>query len=459
MIQVQDKFTHRVHKELEETSVEAARAMLNKALVGSKRMRRMPVHERARILEATSESLRKNARMLAETIAIEAGKPIKYSLKEAGRAAVTMKFSAEEAKRIHGETVPFDAEPRGEGMFAYYVREPVGVVFAITPFNDPLNLVAHKLGPAIASGNSTILKPSLLTPLSAIRLVDLTRSAGLPDECAQVLVARGDSEPVRELLREDRIKVVSFTGGTEAAAEIVRRGGVKKYSMELGSNSPVILWEDADLDRAVPQVVDAAFESQGQNCIHAQRVLVHARIYDEVRERILEATRRLKVGNPLSEDTDVGPMITEREAQRVADWVQEAIQGGAQVLAGGERQGSVYPPTVLEGVSPKSRIAQQEIFGPVTILFRISSLDEAIELSNSVPYGLQAGVFTNDLAVAQKCVQGLEYGSVLINQTSDFRVDFMPFGGFKHSGLGREGIRFAIEAMTEIKLVVYQGAG
>ena len=291
MIQVQDKFTHRVHKELEETSVEAARAMLNKALVGSKRMRRMPVHERARILEATSESLRKNARMLAETIAIEAGKPIKYSLKEAGRAAVTMKFSAEEAKRIHGETVPFDAEPRGEGMFAYYVREPVGVVFAITPFNDPLNLVAHKLGPAIASGNSTILKPSLLTPLSAIRLVDLTRSAGLPDECAQVLVARGDSEPVRELLCEDRIKVVSFTGGTEAAAEIVRRGGVKKYSMELGSNSPVILWEDADLDRAVPQVVDAAFESQGQNCIHAQRVLVHARIYDEVRERILEATR------------------------------------------------------------------------------------------------------------------------------------------------------------------------
>ena len=459
MIDVMDKFTHQVYQELNETGIDAARAMLDQALAGSRTMKAMPAHERAEILERTSASLSANARRLAETIAIEAGKPIKYSMKEARRAAVTMKFSGEEAKRIHGETIPFDAEPRGEGMVAYYVREPVGVVFAITPFNDPLNLVAHKLGPAIASGNSTILKPSLLTPLSAIELVALVESAGLPKGCAQVLLAPGESEPVRELLREDRIKVVSFTGGPDAAAEIVRQGGVKKYSMELGSNSPVILWRDADLDRAVPQVVDAAFESQGQNCIHAQRVLIHESIYDEAEDRILDAARQLKVGNPLSEDTDVGPMITEGEAKRVEDWVGEAAREGARILAGGGRRGSVYPPTVLEGVDPKSRIAQQEIFGPVVILFRIADLDEAIELSNSVPYGLQAGVFTNDLAVAQKAVQRLEYGSVLINQTSDFRVDFMPFGGFKRSGLGREGIRFAIDAMTEIKLVVYRQAG
>lgn len=459
MFSVQDKFTNKTYRELKESSVQDARAMLDRALGASKTMRRLPAHERARILEMTSESILKKARVLAETIAIEAGKPIRYSMKEASRAAVTMKFSGEEAKRVHGETIPLDAEPRGTGMFAYYVREPVGLVLAITPFNDPLNLVAHKLGPAIASGNTTIIKPSMLTPLSAIHLVDLVRDAGLPDACAQVLLAPGESEPVRDLLREDRIKVVSFTGGTEAAADIIRRSGIKKYSMELGSNCPVIVWKDADLDRAVPQIVDAAFECQGQNCIHTQRLLIHESVYGEARDRILEATRKLKVGNPLSEDTDVGPMISEGEARRVDDWVREATEAGARTLAGGKRHGSVYEPTVVEGASPTSRIAQHEIFGPVVLLFRVADLDEALELSNSVPYGLQAGVFTNDLAVAQKCAQGLEYGSVLVNQTSDFRVDFMPFGGFKHSGLGREGIRFAIDSMTEIKLVVYQQAG
>ena len=370
-----------------------------------------------------------------------------------------MKFSGEEAKRIHGETIPFDAEPRGTGMVAYYVREPVGVVFAITPFNDPLNLVAHKLGPAIASGNATIVKPSVLTPLSALHLVDLARSAGLPDEAAQVLLAPGESPQVRQLLHEERIKVVSFTGGTEAARNVITQGGIKKYSMELGSNCPVIVWKDADLDRAVPDIVDAAFECQGQNCIHAQRVLIHESVYEETRDRILEATRRLKIGDPLSEETDIGPMITESEARRVEDWVRKAAAQGARTLNGGERKGSMYPPTILEDVDPKSDIAQKEIFGPVTLLFRVGSLEEAVEVSNSVPYGLQAGVFTNDLAVAQTCAQALEYGAVLVNRTSDFRVDFMPFGGFKLSGLGREGIRFAIDSMTEIKLVVYPQVG
>ena len=459
MIRVSDKFTNQVYKELGETTPDGARAMLDRALAESKTMKRMPAHERSEILETTAEGLRKNARMLAETISIEAGKPIKYSMQEARRAAVTMKFSAEEAKRIHGETIPFDAEPRGAGMFAYYVREPVGVVLAITPFNDPLNLVAHKLGPAVAAGNAVILKPSLLTPLSAIHLVDLMRSAGLPDSAAQILLAPGKGSQLRDLLHADRVKVVSFTGGPDAGADVIREGGIKKYSMELGSNSPVLLWSDADLDRAVPQVVDAAFESQGQNCIHAQRVLIHESIYEEARDRIIEATRRLKTGNPLSEDTDIGPMITEEEARRVETWVEEAALEGAKTLAGGRRQGNMYAPTVLEDVRPTSAIAQKEIFGPVVLLFRVADLEEAIELCNSVPYGLQAGVFTNNLAVAQRCVEGLEYGGVLINQTSDFRVDFMPFGGFKQSGLDREGVRFAIDAMTEIKLVVYAKAG
>ncbi len=459
MIHIKDKFTGQIYRKLDETGVSAARSMRDKAVAASKAMKRMPAHQRAEILEATSDALVRNAKLLAETIAIEAGKPLKYSLKEAKRAAVTMDFSGEEAKRIHGETIPFDAEPRGTGMVAYYVREPVGVVFAITPFNDPLNLVAHKLGPAIASGNATIVKPSVLTPLSALHLVDFTRSAGLPDAAAQVLLAPGESPQVRETLCDERIKVVSFTGGTEAAADVIARGGIKKYSMELGSNCPVIVWKDADLDRAVPDIVDAAFECQGQNCIHAQRVLIHERVYEETRDRILEATRRLKMGNPLSEDTDVGPMITEGEAQRVEEWVRKATGEGAHPLIGGERKGSLYPPTILEDVDPTTDIAQKEIFGPVTLLFRVGDLEEAIRIGNSVPYGLQAGVFTNDLGVAQTCARDLEYGSVLINRTSDFRVDFMPFGGFKQSGLGREGIRFAIDSMTEIKLVVYPQVG
>lgn len=459
MIRVKEKFTDKVYKEIEETRAGEVRPMLERALSAAKTMRALPAHERARILESTSEAVRKNSKMLAETIAIEAGKPIRYSLKEAKRAAVTMQFSGEEAKRIYGETIPLDAEPRGEGLFAYYVREPVGTVFAITPFNDPLNLVAHKLGPAIAAGNSVILKPSLLTPLSAIHLVDLLRSSGLPDACAQVLLAPGASPQVQELLRAERIKVVSFTGGPDAATEIMDRGGIKEYSMELGSNCPVIVWQDADVDRAVPEIVDAGFECQGQNCIHAQRVLIHERRYDEVRDRIVEGTRRLRMGDPLSEDTDVGPMITEEEARRVEESVNRAVEDGARLLVGGKRTGSMYEPTVLEEVDPKSDIAQKEIFGPVTLLFKVASLDDAIRLSNDVPYGLQAGVFTKSIDVAQKCADGLEYGGVLVNRTSDFRVDFMPFGGFKHSGLGREGIRFAIQEMTEIKLVVYQKVG
>ena len=456
MIYVKNKYTGEVHRKLEETSIEASRKMFERALRGSRIMKDMPSHQRAEILDATAASILKKQKKLAETIAIEAGKPIKYSMKEARRASVTMGFSGEEAKRIYGETIPFDAEPRGEGKFAYWIREPMGVIFAITPFNDPLNLVAHKLGPALASGNSIIIKPTVITPLSAINLVDLTVASGLPEECAQTLLSSGGSQQVREMLQNEKVKMVTITGGPDAAADVMQHSGIKKYSMELGSNSPAIVWEDADLDEAIPDIVDAAFESQGQNCIHAQRILIHERVYDETKERIVDATKRLKLGDPLSEDTDVGPMIAEGEARRVETWVKEAARRGGRILVGGKRKGSIYYPTVLERVPPKSTIAQKEVFGPVTILSRVSSLEQAVELSNSVPYGLQAGVFTNDIGVAQRFIDELDYGGVLINQSSDFRVDFMPFGGFKFSGLGREGIRFAIEAMTEIKLVVYK---
>ncbi|MGC8607470.1 MAG: aldehyde dehydrogenase family protein [Vulcanisaeta sp.] len=455
MIQVFNKYTWEPIATLEEAPVNKVDDILSTAVKGFRIMKNMPTYKRAEILEEVSSKLRAKQEDYARTIAQEAGKPLKYARREAYRASVTMKFSAEEAKRIYGEVIPFDAEPRGVNKFAYYIREPIGVVLAITPFNDPLNLVAHKLGPAIAAGNSVILKPATLTPLSAIKLSEELINAGLPSEALQVVITSGGGPVINRILDSDTIKMVTFTGGTEAADQIVRSHGIKKYAMELGNNSPVIVWEDADIDKAVPLIVDAGFESQGQNCIHAQRILIHEKIYDEVKEKLVKLTQNLKVGDPLDESTDVGPMITEAEAKRVEEWVEEAIRDGANLLIGHKRVRNIYYPTILENVSLKSRIAIKEVFGPVMLLFKVRDIDETINLANSTPYGLQAGIFTNNIKVAKRFIDELQFGGVLINDTSDFRVDFMPFGGYKYSGLGREGIRFAIEEMTEIKLVIY----
>lgn len=456
MIYVRNKFDGKVFKELEETSSEKSKDLIERAIKGARLAKAEASHKRAQILEDASKEIEKNLSTFAETIAIEAGKPIKYARKEAWRATITMKFSGEESKRIYGQTIPFDAEPRGAGMFAYYVKEPIGAVFAITPFNDPLNLVAHKVGPAIAAGNSIIIKPSIVTPVSAVLLVQSLLRSGLNPGIAQLILASGHSEAVRQILENPVIKLVTFTGGSEAAEDLVRNAGIKKYAMELGSNCPVILWSDTNLEKVIPEVVDAAFECQGQNCIHAQRILIHDEIYDRAREMLVHATENLRIGDPLLDSTDIGPMIAEGEAKRVEEWVNESKTEGARVLCGGTREGSMMHPTVLENVNPKSKVLSQEIFGPATCLIRIHDIEETIEISNSVPYGLQAGAFTNRLDVAEKLVDNLQFGGVLINQTSDFRVDFMPFGGYKMSGLGREGIRFAIDEMTEIKLVVYK---
>lgn len=453
--QVFNKYTWEPIATLEETPLSKVDEILQTAIKGFKIMKNMPSYKRAEILEEVSDRLRAKQEEYARVIAQEAGKPLKYARREAYRASVTMRFSSEEAKRIYGEVIPFDAEPRGVNRFAYYVREPIGVVLAITPFNDPLNLVAHKLGPAIAAGNSVILKPATLTPLSAIKLSEELINSGLPQEALQVVLTPGGSPVINKILDSDAIKMVTFTGGTEAADQIIRSHGIKKYAMELGNNSPVIVWEDADIDKAVPLIVDAGFESQGQNCIHAQRILIHEKIYDEVREKLVKLTESLKVGDPLDESTDVGPMITEAEARRVEEWVEEAIRDGANLLTGHKRVRNIYYPTILENVNLKSKIAIKEVFGPVMLLFKVRDIDEAINLANSTPYGLQAGIFTNNIKVAKRFIDELQFGGVLINDTSDFRVDFMPFGGYKYSGLGREGIRFAIEEMTEIKLVIY----
>ena len=330
------------------------------------------------------------------------------------------------------------------------------MVAAITPFNDPLNLVAHKLGPAVAAGNTVVLKPASLTPLSAMKLAETLQEAGLPSDYVRVLT--GDGEKLGpQLVSSPYVRVVTFTGGVEAGAKITRLAGLKKIAMELGSNCPVIVMEDAPLDLTATCVVDAGFNCQGQNCIHAQRIFIHDSRYEELVSRLVEDTRKLKMGNPLDESTDVGPMITESQAIRVENWVNEAVQKGAKLLVGGQRKKAAYVPTILADVPKDATIAAEEVFGPVMIISKFQRLEDAIRESNSTNYGLHAGIFTKSIDHALRAVYNLDFGTVLINDTSDFRVDFMPFGGMKYSGLGREGVRFAIEeTMTEIKTVIFR---
>ena len=457
MITVKDKYSGEVIGEVPTISAaELPGIVETTAQAFNKYRATLPLHKRAEILAETSSIIRKRSEDFAKTIAREGGKPIKYSRKEARRASLTMQFSAEEAKRIHGETVPFDAEPRGEDRTGYWYRVPAGVVAAITPFNDPLNLVAHKLGPAVAAGNTVVLKPASLTPLSAIRLTDALREAGLPTDYINVIAGVGEKLGP-ELVQNQHVRVVTFTGGVDAGEKIAKLAGLKKLAMELGSNCPVIVMEDAPLDFTTACVVDAGFNCQGQNCIHAQRILIHDSLYEDLTQRLVEETKKLRVGNPLDESTDVGPMIAESEAIRVEKWVKDANQKGARLLIGGERNGALVNPTILSDVPKNAEIVTEEVFGPVMILSRFARLSDAIRNSNSTNYGLHAGIFTKSIDNALNAISDLNFGSVLINDTSDFRVDFMPFGGMKMSGLGREGIRFAIEeTMTEIKTVIFR---
>src|SRR5699024_4752485 len=325
----------------------------------------------------------------------------------------------------------------------------------ITPFNDPLNLVAHKIGPAIASGNAIIVKPASLTPVSAILLAEAFEAAGLPKKILQVVTGSG-GEIGDILVTHPAIRFVSFTGGLETGEEIAKKVGLKKISMELGSNSPTIVLEDADIDKAVESCVSGAFGAVGQNCLGVQRVFIASSVYEKFVDRFVTETDKVVIGDKKSEETMMGPLIHENEAKRVERKVNEAIEQGATLLTGGERDGAFYTPTVLADVSIDAPIAQEEIFGPVVILFNIENLDEAIDYANNVDYGLQAGIFTKDIEKAFKAIEGLEVGGVLVNDSSDYRVDAMPFGGIKGSGIGREGVQYAIEDMTEKKVVQFK---
>jgi len=429
-------------------------AAIEAAVAGFERARIMPVHQRMAILQKTADILAEKHEEYARIIAQEGIKTIREARKEVTRCIQTIRISAEEARRLNGETIPFDQMPGSENRMGYYSREPIGVIGAITPFNDPLNLVAHKVGPGLAGGNAVIVKPDTKTPLSALWLARAIHDAGVPPGVLQVIT--GPGREIGDLLVTDpRVRMISFTGGLSTGEAIMRKMGLKKVGMELGSNCPVIVMDDAELDQAVASNISGAFWAAGQNCLHVQRLIVQDGIYDEFKQRFVAAAEAYRVGDKLDEATDMGPLINETAAKNVESMVNEAVAAGATVLTGGTREGTFYDPTLLENVPDSVSLACEEIYGPVTVLYRFSTLEEAIERANEVNYGLQAGIFTQDVQTAFRAAARLECGGVMINDSTDYRIDAMPFGGVKGSGLGREGIKFALQEMTEPKLVCF----
>lgn len=441
--------------EIPVASAEQIEAAITSAEQAALSMRKLPAHQRAVFLEKIVHLLEQRAEEAARIIALEAGKPIKTARGEVARTIQTYKFAAEEAKRIHTDTLPLDAAPGGEGRVAYTVREPLGVIGAITPFNFPMNLVAHKVGPALAAGNSVVLKPASQTPLSALFLAEIVQEAGLPAGALNVITGSGGS--VGDKLVEDpRVKKITFTGSPAVGIGIRNRAGLKRVTLELGSNSAVIVDRDVNLDEVVSRCVFGAFAYSGQVCISVQRIYVDEALYPSFVESFVAQTRKLQGGDPLDESTDYSAMINPKETARALSWIEEAKQQGATVLCGGQTDGRILQPTVLTDVPLDAKVSCQEVFGPVVIIHPVSSAEAAIPLVNDSRYGLQAGIYTNNLKLAFQAAEELHVGGVMINDIPTFRVDHMPYGGVKESGTGREGVRYAIEEMTELKLVVFK---
>src|SRR6266498_371376 len=412
----------------------------------------MPAYKRSEILMRTAALIRECRDELAKTIAAEAGKALKYARAEVDRAVSTFTIAAEEAKRLHGETLPLDAVAAGEGYFGFYIRRPVGVIAAISPFNFPLNLVAHKVAPALASGNTLVLKPASTTPLTAVKLCEILEEAGLPAGAINLVVGSGST--VGEwLVTDPRVDKITFTGSPDVGRHITSVVGIKKVTLELGNNSPVIIAPDADLDFVAKRCAVGAYYNSGQVCISVQRIYSQKQVFEPFSEKFVKATEAMVVGDPLDERVDVGPMIDPKEVDRIESWVHEAQTSGAKVLTGGKREGSVYYPTVLTDVADQMKVVTEEVFAPVASVISSDDFETALKQANDTKFGLQVGVFTNDINRVFKAVRRLNFGGVIINDTPNFRADHMPYGGNRQSGLGREGVRFAMEDMTNIQMV------
>lgn len=414
--------------------------------------RRLPAHARAAILRKVSATLSERSEEFARTIAQEAGKPIKQARVEVGRSITTFATAAEEASRFHDEVLHLDALPGGEDRPAIVRRFPIGPIAAISPFNFPLNLVAHKLAPAIAAGCPVVLKPASQTPISALKLAEVIAEAGWPEGALSVLPL--NSSDAAPLVEDERFKLLTFTGSPSVGWDMKRRAGRKRVTLELGGNAGVIIHEDADLAYAVSRCVMGGFTYAGQSCISVQRIFVHDSLYDAFLEQFVPQVQALKLGHPLSEDTDLGSLINDGEGERVANWLDEARKAGAECVTGGTVDGGKVAPTVVVKAGADLKINNQEIFAPVVTVQRYSTFEEALEAVNNSNFGLQAGVFTRDVGRIFQAYEALEVGGVMVNEVPTWRIDPMPYGGVKQSGFGREGLKYAIEEMTEPKLLV-----
>lgn len=423
------------------------------AVEGFQVTRKLPSWQREAVLLKVSQGIAARREEFARIIALEAGKPLRTARLEVDRAVYTFKIAAEETKRNYGEIVPLDWLPGNEGRIAHIRRVPLGPIVGITPFNFPLNLVAHKVAPAMAAGNPIIVRPASNTPLCSLKLGEIILEAGWPENGIFVVpCATTNASP---LVDDDRIRALSFTGSPSVGWALKTRAGRKRVTLELGGNAGVIVHCDADLNYAAERITWGGYSYSGQSCISVQRVMVHQDIYEEFTDRLVSHIRALSVGDPLLETTDAGPLIDAGAAERVDSWIKQATARGAALLIGGERQGNVISPAALASVEADMKVSCQEVFGPVTTLTPYSNPVEALRAVDDSDYGLQAGLFTNDVRLIDQAFDMIDVGGLMINDVSTYRIDHMPYGGVKHSGMGREGLRYAIEEMTEMKLMAF----
>jgi glyceraldehyde-3-phosphate dehydrogenase (NADP+) len=439
----------------EATSAQVANA-LQAAEKGARAMSQLTAYERSQILNRAADLLATQSEQMARTISLEEGKPLFESRTEVGRMPDLLRLCAFEGSQVRGETLPLDAQSGVKGKLGMTLRVPCGIVVAIAPFNYPLLLVVHKVGPALAAGNAVILKPARQTPLVALKLTKILLEAGLPENGLQCLTGSGTTIGP-QLCADDRVRMVSFTGSTAVGQQITQVAGVKKLALELGSNSPLVVLPDADLTSVAAATAVGGFVNAGQVCISTQRVLVHRKVYSDFLDAVKVPVESIKVGDPLAEDTRLSAMISEKDAERIGSWIGEAVRQGARVVTGGDRQEAVFAPTVVADVKPSMRISCDELFGPAVAVTPVEDVDEAVALANDSKYGLGAGIFTRDLNAALSFARRVQSGNVMINWTPLWRADFMPYGGLKQSGISKEGPRYAIEEMTDSKTVVFHG--
>ncbi len=451
-LEVTNKYTGEVASRVALANKEVLDKAIAAATKAAAPMRRLAAWQRKAVLQHLAARCRERAEEFAQQLTIEAGKPIKYSRLEVTRLIDTVEIAAEEAVRLVGETLPIDISERAAGYRGIWKRVPLGPCAFITPWNFPLNLVAHKIAPALACGCPFVLKPASTTPIGALTLGEILAETDLPEGAFSILPL--NTSDADAMVEDERIKKLSFTGSTKVGWALRDRAHKKHVTLELGGNAACVIERDADLDDAVDRNVFGGYYQSGQSCISVQRIFAHESVYSKFRDKFVSAVKALKMGDPRDEDTFIGPIISEHDAQRIERTIQDAVKRGAKLLTGGRREGNMIEPAVLENVPMDSEAACEEIFGPVTTLTPFSNFKQAIDLVNSSRYGLQAGVFTNDIRRIQQAWDELEVGGVMINEVPSFRVDHMPYGGTKDSGMGREGIRWAIDSMTEVRLMV-----